>query len=134
MLTELACMRTKEELDATAQCLADERMAHKDARHRMQLELAEASALSDELQRSLQHSLAGEWRGESANGAAGYASSTCRDTRSFQDQRTGAGSIGGAGVVNTKIQRLKVVYLHKLDNNVHYLSQHSIHYMTTYTI
>ena len=33
----------------------------------------------------------------------------------------------------TKIQRLKVVYLHKLDNNVHYLSHHSIHYMITYT-
>ena len=58
MLTELARMRTKEELDATAQCLADERMAHKDARDRMQLELAEARALSDELQRSLQHSIA----------------------------------------------------------------------------
>ena len=33
----------------------------------------------------------------------------------------------------TKIQRLKVVYLYKLDNNVHYLSHHSIHYMITYT-
>ena len=58
MLTELARMQTKDELDATAQYLADERMAHKDARDRMQLELAEARALSDELQRSPQQSLA----------------------------------------------------------------------------
>ena len=29
----------------------------------------------------------------------------------------------------TKTQRLKVVYLHKLDNNVRYLLHHSIHYM-----
>ena len=50
MLTELARVRTKNELEATSQCLANERLANKVARDRMQLELAEARAMCDKLQ------------------------------------------------------------------------------------
>ena len=46
-------MRNKAELEATSQCLADER---KDAMDRLRLELAEARAANDELQRSLHRS------------------------------------------------------------------------------
>ena len=56
MLMELALMRNKAELDATSQCLADERMANKDTMDRLRLELAEARAANDELQRSLHRS------------------------------------------------------------------------------
>ena len=56
MLVELALMRNKAELDATSQCLADERLANKDAMDRLRLELAEARATNDELQRSLHRS------------------------------------------------------------------------------
>ena len=56
MLMELALMRNKAKLDATSQCLADERMANKDAMDRLRLELAEARATNDELQRALHRS------------------------------------------------------------------------------
>ena len=71
LMTELARMRNKAELDATSQCLADERMTNKDAMDRLRLELAEARATIDELQRSL-HGKGeenGSLEGKSANGA-----------------------------------------------------------------
>ena len=56
MLTELARMDIKAELVATSQCLADERMRNKDAMDRLRLELMEARAANDDLQRALQRS------------------------------------------------------------------------------
>ena len=57
-LTELCRLRIKNELEAVSQCLANERLASKDETDRLQLELAEARAMCDELQRSLQRSMA----------------------------------------------------------------------------
>ena len=49
-------MRNKAELNATSQCLADERMANKDAMDHLRLVLAEARATNDELQWSFHRS------------------------------------------------------------------------------
>ena len=56
MLTDLARMSIKAELDATSQCLADERMKNKDAMDCLRLDLMEARAANNDLQRALQRS------------------------------------------------------------------------------